>query len=450
MTAWLHVIGVGEAGISALPPAMRTIIGFAETVLGPPRFLAQLEHELEQRAEAAPESAESVTQRSLDAVARALLDDDTAPASERSADAPALVPWEGKLEGMLAQIERLRDTPTVILATGDPMWFGIGATLARRLAADEFEVHPHVSSFQLAAAELRWPLQHLALLSLHGRPPELIQPHILPGARILALTADADTVAHVADILTARGYGDSPLTVLESLGGPEQRVTTRIAARFDPGEIGDFHVLAIDCVADRDALVLPPVIGLPDDAFVSDGQLTKREVRAITLAKLLPLPRALLWDVGAGSGSIAIEWMRAAREAEAIAFERDDERLEMIATNAAALGAPTLRVVAGEAPDSFASQPAPDAVFIGGSVGHEALFAACWHALKPGGRLVANAVTLDGERALYERHSRHGGDLVRLEVAAVDFLGGQRIMRPRLAVTQWSVTKPAQYLVAAP
>jgi precorrin-6Y C5,15-methyltransferase (decarboxylating) len=453
VTAWLHIVGVGEAGVTTLPSATRTIINFAETVLGPARFLSQLETEMDEETGAAsPDVAptEVVDRRGLEAVARALLDDDTdvavVDAPRPSTDVRKLIEWEAPLDKMLRQVVQLRDTPTVILASGDPMWFGIGATLAKLLPAEEFEVHPYPSAFQLAASVLRWPLQHIATLSLHGRPAELIQPLIVPGNRILALTTDGETAFKVADILSARGYADSIMTVLESLGGPDERTTSSKAVDFAEASIGDFYVLAIDCVAAPDAPLLPTVPGLPDEAFVSDGQLTKREIRAATLAKLAPAPGALLWDVGAGCGSVAIEWMRAARDAEATAFERSESRLRMIATNASALGVPNLGVESGEAPQSLSGTPAPDAIFLGGSVGDDTLFSACWNALKPGGRFVANAITVDGEQALYLRQQVHGGEIVRIETAVMEALGDHRVMRPRMAVTQWSVTKPAQFL----
>jgi precorrin-6Y C5,15-methyltransferase (decarboxylating) len=351
-------------------------------------------------------------------------------------------PWRSmKLDAMLAQINALRGTPTVLLASGDPLWFGMGATVTRHFAPDEFRLVPHASSFQYAAAHMRWPLQHVTTLSLHARPAELIHPHITPGNRILALTTDATTAPHVAKLLTDRDYGRSLLTALENLGGPDERLTSTEARAFDL-TIGDFYVLAIDCAADPGAPLLPPVPGLPDECFVNDGQLTKREIRAVTLSKLAPYPGALLWDVGAGCGSVGIEWMRAARDATAIAFEREGERLQMIAVNAANLGTPTLRLENGDAPASLVGMPVPDAVFLGGAVANETLFHACWTALRSGGRLVANAVTLEGEQALYARHARIGGELVRLDIAALDSIGSHRALRPRLPVTQWSVTKP--------
>jgi precorrin-6Y C5,15-methyltransferase (decarboxylating) len=414
VTPWLTIVGIGEGGVMALPGSAQALIAGSAVVLGPERLLAGL-----------PPSG------TLPLVGNA-----------GEGESQKRIAWTSPLSAMLDQVRSLRGTGTVILATGDPMWFGIGATLANHLPPDEFTVIPHPAAFQLAAARLRWPLQHVATLSLHGRAVEAIHPHLLPGNRILALTSDRTTCAAVAQILVARGYGESQLTVLEHLGGAAERITTTTSAAFDATAIGDFHTLAVDCVAGPGAALLPPVSGLPDEAFISDGQLTKREVRAATLARLAPYPGALLWDVGAGCGSVAIEWLRAARDANAIAFERDPARRDMIARNALAFGTPTLAVVPGDAPASLAGQSPPDAIFLGGDVGNRALFDACWSALRPGGRLVANAVTVDGEQELYARHAGLGGELVRIDVSVLDRIGDHRVLRPRMAVTQWAVTKP--------
>lgn len=400
MSAWLDIIGVSEAGIAALGPDLRARIDRAETVIGVERRLAGLGDNSGQR----------------------------------------LITWDGKLDAMVDKILAWRGTPTVLLASGDPNWFGIGATLSRHLAQEEFLVHPAPSSFQLAAARLDWPMQNVTTLSLHGRPVAVLHPHVLPGNRILALTSDAKTLGDVAALLCARGYGTSQLTALENLGGAE-RITRATADTAHALTIGDFFVLAIDCVAAPQAPLLPSVPGLPDDAFETDGQLTKREVRAATLAKLAPYPGALLWDVGSGSGSISIEWMRAARGARAICFERSLARGALISRNRVALGVPGLGLVVGDAPESLVDQPAPDALFLGGGVADEALFRACWQALKPGGRMVANAVTLDAEAALYARQADFGGELVRIGVDMLDRVGGERVLRPRLGVTQWACVK---------
>lgn len=439
MSAWLNIIGVGEGGVPALPPHLRELVTEAFTIIGPFRFLASVAPAVQTDVEVHPEL---VQKRSLEAVARALLYVDDEDISFPEEDlSRVMIEWQPPIENMISQILPLRGSPTVILATGDPMWFGIGATLAKHLEGEEYVIHTHPAAFQLAAARLRWPLQNAVTISLHGRPVEAIQPHILPGNRILALTTDATTIERVADILVNRGYGQSSVTALENLGGVEEKISTFTAEKFDSKGIGDFYVLAVDCVADKDAALLPPVIGLPDEAFISDGQLTKREVRAATLAKLAPFPGALLWDIGAGCGSVGIEWMRAAREAKAIAFERDEKRLEMIGDNARALGAPTLDIVAGAAPDTFTGKDAPDAIFIGGDVANDTLFDAAWAALKSGGRLVANAVTLDGEQSLILRQAQHGGELTRIDISTLDTVGKHKVMRARLPVTQWSVQK---------
>jgi len=398
MSAWLHIIGVTEQGVDALPPAQRALLDSAETVLGPKRLL--------------PESGGTQN----------------------------VMAWKIPLSAMIEQVLAARGSQTIVLATGDPNWFGIGVTLGRHLDADEFTLHPAASAFQLAAAKMHWPLQNVTTLSLHGRKPAHLQPHILPGNRILALTSDAGTLGAVRDMLNARCYGQSRLSVLENLGADAEK-RTDFAANEPLPEICEFYTLAIECVADHAAPFLPMLPGLPDESFVSDGQLTKRDVRATTLAKLGPYPGALLWDVGAGCGSVGIEWMRAARNAKAICFERDPARFEMIDTNRMALGVPDLEIRAGEALAGMIDQPVPDAIFIGGDVANQALFAACWQALRLGGRLVANAVTIEGERALFDRQAQHGGELTRIEIAVLDNVGQYRAFKPRMAVTQWLVTK---------
>jgi precorrin-6Y C5,15-methyltransferase (decarboxylating) len=407
MNPWLEIVGVTEDEVPRVEPG-RTVIG---------------------------------TKRLLDRLRAAV--GGHAKRGGGGGDALTFIEWQPSLESMNAQVKANRGTPTTILTSGDPMWFGFGVSVARyaRLQPDEFRVIPAVSSFQLAAARMRWPMQHVTTLSLHARPAELIHPHITPGNRILALTTDAATAPHVARLLVARGYGRSVLTILENLGAPTERLTAAEAAGFS-ADIGDLYLLAVDCAADPGAALLPPVPGLPDDVFVTDGQLTKRDVRAITLSRLAPYPGALLWDVGAGCGSIAIEWLRAARDSSAIAFEREGERLQMIAVNADNLGVPHLKIVNGDAPDSLVGQPTPDAVFLGGDVANDTLFHRCWTALRPGGRFVANAVILDAEAALIARHARLGGELTRIDIASLDRIGAQAVLKPRMPVLNWAVTKP--------
>ncbi|MEX0860415.1 MAG: precorrin-6y C5,15-methyltransferase (decarboxylating) subunit CbiE [Cucumibacter sp.] len=396
---WLHVIGITERGLDGLDPATRTLLGTAH-VIGPPRAIAPL----------------------------------------LVAGHPA-TPWHAPLGAMLDQILARRGAPTVVLATGDPSWFGIGATLARHLSTEEFAILPAPSAFSLAAARLHWPLQDVACLSAHGRTVAALVPHIQPGARLLALTSGASTVAAIVELLTGLGYGESRLSVLNRMGGLEESRVDFIATEHTGAGVADFNTLAIECVAVAGTPLRPAVPGLPDEAFLNDGQLTKREVRAVTLARLAPIPGALLWDVGAGCGSVAIEWMRAARGARALVIERDASRRELIAKNAEALGTPDLTVSPRPAPEGFPDYERPDAIFLGGDVGNAILFEACWQTLPPGGRLVANAVTLDGEAALIERQSRLGGELVRISIERLDRIGAHNILRPLMPVTQWALVK---------
>lgn len=400
MNRWLNIVGVTEEGISGLSPIVGMLVRDAKHLIGPERLLPH-----------PPRPGQTAQQ------------------------------WQPPLDKMLEQVMALRGKPTTILASGDPNWFGIGSTLTRHLDRQEFAIHPAPSSFQLAAARLHWPLQQVQTISLHGREVSHLHPHLFAGARILALTSDRHTLRAVGSLLKERGFAQSQLTILQDIGGPAEKRLHCSVAEAETLRTGDFYVLAMEAIADDEALILPGVAGLPDAAFVSDGQLTKRDVRAATLARLAPLPNALLWDVGAGCGSIGIEWMRAARNARAIAFEQKPGRVEMINTNRLALGATNLQVIPGSAPDSFKGVEPPDAIFLGGNVGNNDLFSACWAALKPRGRMVANAVTLDGEKALFDRQARFGGELVRLEISVLDQIGQERVFRPRMAVTQWAVTR---------
>jgi precorrin-6Y C5,15-methyltransferase (decarboxylating) len=326
----------------------------------------------------------------------------------------------------------------VVLASGDPMFYGIGSTLVRLLGAERVSVLPHPSSVSLAAARLGWPLDDVDVVSLVGRPLELLHPALQPGRRVLALTAETSAAAAIRALLETRGFGASPVTVLADLGGPAEAVGP---AHGRPHS--RLAIVAIDCQLDADAgaAPLPRSPGLPDDAFEQDGQITKREIRALALAALAPVPGQLLWDVGAGSGSIGIEWMRTHPASRAIAVEPRGDRRERIARNAAALGVPGLVVVAGTAPEALAELPRPDAVFIGGGVTVSGVVQACWDALDAGGRLVANAVTIEGEVALAGWHGRLGGSLTRISVERAEPLGSFTAWRPALPVVQWSVRK---------
>ena len=401
MSRWLTGVGIGDDGLDGLAPATRALVESAEAYVGGERHLAML-----------PD------------------------------DGREKLAWPSPLLAVIDQIVARRGRRLCVLATGDPMCYGIGVTLAKRIAFDEMTVIPAPSAFSLACARLGWPLAEVDTLTLHGRPVALIQPLVQPGARLMALSDSGETPAEVARLLLTRGYGDSPVTVLEHMGGPAETVVTATAAEWADRRCADFNTIAVDCVAGPDAEHLPRVAGLPDHAFVHDGQMTKREVRAATLAALGPTPGAKLWDVGAGSGSVAVEWMRAARGATAVAIERNPARCAMIAQNALSLGVPGLRIVEGTVPAALRGLDSPDAVFIGGGITGDGVAEACWAALRPCGRLVANAVTVDGEARLVALQAAMGGTLTRIAVSRAEPVGGHLGWKPMMAVTQWQAVKP--------
>jgi precorrin-6Y C5,15-methyltransferase (decarboxylating) len=400
VTPWLSVVGLGEGGLPDLAPAARALVDSAEVLIGGSRHLA------------------------------------TTPEDGRERLA-----WPSPFNALVGEIEARRGRRVCILATGDPMMYGVGAKLLRHFPIEEMTIAPAPSAFSLACARMGWSGPDTTMLSVHGRPLELLHSAVLPGARLLVLTSGAEAPAQVAALLCARGYGSSRITVLERMGGAEERRTEGTAADWRAGEGDRLNTLAIECRPEPGAALLSAVPGLPDDAFKHDGQLTKREVRAATLAALAPVPGALLWDVGAGCGSVAIEWMRAAAHARAVAVEKTASRTALIAANAAALGTPTLEVVEGSAPEALDGLEAPDAVFIGGGVGGAGLLDACWARLKPRGRLAANAVTLEGEQALVAWRAANGGDLVRLAVSRAEPVGAFTGWRPLMPVTQLSAVK---------
>ena len=351
------------------------------------------------------------------------------------------VPWPSPMtEALPGLFETYGDRAVVVLASGDPMLSGIGTTLTRLLGAERVRVLPAPSSVSLACARLGWAVEDTQVVSLVGRPIELLHPHVQPGRRLLVLGSDGDTPKQVSALLSARGYGQSLITVLGGLGGPHEEVRTGTAATWSQPAAA-LVVTAVECRAERGTMPLPTTPGLPDGAYESDGQLTKSEVRAITLARLAALPGQMLWDIGAGSGSIGIEWMRAHPTCRAVAVEASTERAERIVRNASRLGVPYLRVVHGHAPDVLPRLPAPDAVFIGGGLTTPLLLDACWDALPVGGRLVANAVTVESEAVLGSWHARVGGELVRVSVQHAEPIGSFTGWKPARPVTIWSVTR---------
>jgi precorrin-6B C5,15-methyltransferase / cobalt-precorrin-6B C5,C15-methyltransferase len=400
MTAWLTVVGIGEDGLDGLGAAARQAVAAARVLVGGERHLALVPERPGQQRQPWP----------------------------RPFDAGCVLAWRG--------------TPVCVLASGDPMLFGVGATLARLVPPAEMRVLPAPSAFALAAARLGWALQDTALLSVTGRPVVAVLRHAHDGARLLVLSSDGSSPVALAQALAANGFGASRLEVLEHMGGPLEARRGGTAAGWDVPRCADLNVVAIECRADADHRGWPGLAGLPDEAFQHDGQLTKRDMRAVTLAHLAPLPGELLWDVGAGSGSIGIEWMRSHPACRAIAIEAHELRQALIARNRDALGVPGLRIVPGRAPEALAGLPAPDAIFIGGGLTEPGVPERCWEALRPGGRLVANAVTVQTEAMLADLRGRLGGDLVRLSVAHAMPLGRFDTWRTALPVTLWRVRKP--------
>jgi precorrin-6Y C5,15-methyltransferase (decarboxylating) len=400
MTApWLDIVGIGEDGMAGLSPQTRSIVESAEVIVGGDRH-----HTL---------SAEVIAER---------------------------IAWPSPFDAMIDTLRSLKGRRAVVLVTGDPLWYSVGARIARAIDPAEITFHPQLSAFQWAAARMGWSLADCDTLTVHGRADSQIVPHLSPRARLLVLTQDRTTPAALADILTERGFGKSRMTALGALGGKGETRAEGTAEHWS-ADVPDFHTLAIECIAAPGALWHPRTGGLPDEAFIHDGQITKRDIRAATLAKLAPFPDALLWDIGAGCGSVGIEWMRAARSARAVAVEHKQERRKMIAHNRVTLGTEKLEIVAGKAPDALADLERPDAIFIGGGLTNDGVFEAAWAALRPQGRLVANVVTLESEVRLAQLHAEHGGELVRISVQHAEAVGPYRGWRAAMPVTQWCVVK---------
>ena len=394
MQPWLTIIGIGEDGLSGLGDSARAAVHGAKTLFGSKRHLGLVPDQGRER-----------------------------------------IAWPNPFSRAFDMLLARRGTPVCVLASGDPMWFGIGASLTRLIPAEECIVHPAPSSFSLAAARLGWPLQEVATLSVHGRPLEALHPHVHPEARLVILSENGLTPAAVAQLLRDRGFAASRLSVLEHLGGAAERRRDGIAADWSAERTADFNVVAVHCRMNETATRFSTLAGLPDDAYTHDGQLTKRTVRAATLAHLAPSPGELLWDVGAGCGSIGIEWMRCHPSCRAVAVEADATRCGLIAENRSRLGVPGLRIIEGRAPEALADLETPAAIFVGGGLPDSGVLERCWNALPPGGRLVANAVTLQSEALLAEWRRRTGGELSRISVAHAEPLGRFDGWRTAMPVT---------------
>ena len=394
---WLHIIGIGEDGMDGLSAEARRLVEAAEVIIGGDRH-----HRL----------SDAVTAQRL--------------------------AWPSPFDAMIEVMRSQKGKRVVVLVTGDPLWFSVGARIVRAIPPEEIRFHPQLSAFQWASCRMGWSLADCDTLTIHGRPAEHMLRALAPGNRMILLTRDATSPGKVAELLVERGYGASRMTVLAALGGPNE-------ARFDGSAqdwahvVPDFHVLAVECVAGAEAEVLP-LTGLPDHVFQHDGKLTKRVVRAITLSKLAPHRGAILWDVGAGSGSVGIEWMRAAPEAQAHGLEPRADRRAMAQANAARLGVPRLALIDATAPEGFDALPDPDAVFFGGGLSRLAVEAAIVR-LKPLGRMVGNAVTLESEAVLLALHGEFGGELQRISVESAAPVGPYSGWKPAMTVTQWAWDK---------
>ena len=397
---WLTIIGLGEDGLNGLSSAAKAALEQAELVAGGARHLAL---------------AGSLRGRSL--------------------------AWPSPIEAAYAEILAMRGKQVVVLASSDPFFYGIGSVLAAHVDPSEMRVFPQVSSMSLAAAKLGWALQDCAIVSLHGRALEKVIPHLQPGRRILALSWDETTPAALARLLVARGFGQTRMTILERLGGAHEKTTGLIAKDFISNDFTPLNIIAFEIVATPDARIIPLAGGLPDDWFIHDGQITKRDTRAMTLGALAPRHGDLLWDIGAGSGSISIEWMLCSESLRAMAIEQSAARADNIRHNAYALGVPDLQIITGAAPDALTGLPAPDAVFIGGGATIAGVFDAAWAALKPGGRMVINAVTLETQAQLTTLFKAHGGRLVQLNFAEADAVGRFYGWRASMPVVMWQVIK---------
>ncbi|MFN5891039.1 MAG: precorrin-6y C5,15-methyltransferase (decarboxylating) subunit CbiE, partial [Dolichospermum sp.] len=398
MQKWLSIIGIGEDGLAGLSPIAVSFLNKAKIIFGGERHLSMLPPD---------NNCEKI-------------------------------PWKSPFPTSITEIISRRGQAVCILASGDPLCYGVGTNILKDINISEVTIIPAPSAFSLACSRLGWSLTEVETLSLCGRPLSLVQCYIYPGAKLLILSEGKHTPANVAEILTSRGYGNSQITVLEKMGNTNENIITNIATNWQEKNIAPLNTIAVECIADKGIVGLSRFPGLPDSAFHHDGQLTKREVRAVTLSSLAPLPGELLWDVGAGCGSISIEWLRSDRRCRAIAIEQNASRINYIADNAAALGTPNLQIIAGKSTEVIENLPPPNAIFIGGGVTEPKILENCWNTLLPGGRMVVNVVTLEGELILYQWYEKVGGNFTRIAIQRAEPIGsrflGWKAMSP---VTQW-------------
>ncbi|MBT4889444.1 MAG: precorrin-6y C5,15-methyltransferase (decarboxylating) subunit CbiE [Rhodospirillales bacterium] len=396
---WITIIGIGEDGLDGLGKTASDALDAADVFFGGERHLAMLGKDKRPR-----------------------------------------LTWDSPLLKTITTIKKFQGKQVCVLASGDPMTYGIGVTLTREIGAEHCTIIAHQSAFSMACARLGWSLANVDTLTLHGRPLGLINQHLRPNAKLLILSADGDTPKQVAQMLKTGGYGASQMTVFEHMGGPKEKQHTGTAKTWRR-KVKDLNTIALHCIADQSAPRLTKLAGLPDEVFQNDGMLTKHEVRAVTLAALSPAPGEVLWDVGAGAGSIAIEFLRAEPTARAIAIEQSSSRIDIIRNNADSLGVQNLHIVQGGAPDALKGLDKPTVIFIGGGVSNAKVLQSCWRALPTGGRLIANSVSMEGETQLYNFMLRHGGELSQISISKMGAMGDLHAWRAMRAVTQYKGVK---------
>jgi precorrin-6Y C5,15-methyltransferase (decarboxylating) len=401
MTAWLTVIGITEKGLGGLSAETLSYIESAQVLVGGKRHLEKV-----------------------------------------SGNTALRIYWRDGLDVAHDKIAEHAGERVVVIASGDPLHYGIGAWLVERFGADAIHFAPSPSAFSLAASRMGWPLPDVTCLTVHGRPLEAVNLHLVPGAKLLLLSWNGTTPNALAALLSSKGFGDSRISVLEHMDGDDEARADGLAHNWSIDQTANLNTIAVECIAGPDAQFWSRAPGLPEAAYEHDGNITKREVRTITLAALAPLPGETLWDVGAGSGAVGIEWMRIDTLNRTIAFEHDEAKCDVIKRNAKNLGVPMLKVLPGDFLGTLKEMDqTPDAIFIGGGVSYPNVLNSCWGRLNTNGRMVANGVTVEAHRALMEFHAEHGGDLVHISVARSGNVGSMTALRPLMDVLQLKAIK---------
>ncbi|MFQ3361058.1 MAG: precorrin-6y C5,15-methyltransferase (decarboxylating) subunit CbiE [Alphaproteobacteria bacterium] len=403
MNPWLTIIGIGDNGLEGLSEKSISKINNAEYVFGGERHLSFI-----------PDNG----------IKKIL--------------------WKNPIKNSVDHIMSLKPRPVCVLSSGNPLWHGIGSTLLKYISIDEMLIYPSPSVFSLACAKIGWDSNDVEAVSLHTNPVSFIEKYLQPSVKLFLLTRDSKTPIEVADYLNKRGFNKSKFIIFENLGGVNENITRTTVESFGLKDISRLNVICIECIADTDANYYSCIPGLPNEIFNNDGQITKREIRAATIAKLTPFKDDLLWDIGAGSGSVSIEWMRSSKNLKAIAIECDSHRVEFLKKNAIELGVPNLEIIQGRAPDILAGLKKPNAIFIGGGLSGDngiAIIEKSINSLLPNGRLVINAVTIETEILLINNYKKYGGDLTRIAVSKIKKVGSSNAWDDYMPVVQWSYHK---------